>query len=198
MMPRASRNSERRASYRAPRCSGGRGQIRRARAQCADDVTAQPATSLSGSGAASRRSFASERQVLLLQLQQSASKTMGRFDVDGAARRIAPRRTLRSRRRRCCRLARPDSSRCGRQGGRPVDLTGPLPAAPRGDRPRRAAVSALPATGRVPREGRQLGEPERRARAPDEELHNAKDRASSLVTPLATLVGSADAHQAEQ
>ena len=30
------------------------------------------------------------------------------------------------------------------------------------------------------------------------ELHNAKDRASSLVTPFATLVGSADAHQAEQ
>ena len=146
-------------------------------------------------------SFAAQRQVLLLKLQASAAKAMSHFDPDQASQRMvsAAQTSLAG-------AAVLTSGAAGLSGLVAVkavalfDLSGLLPA----------ALLAGVGLGVLPMQRYRL-QREYRERIDvlestldtavhahlKAELHSAKDRAACLITPFATLVGSASARQEE-
>lgn len=147
-------------------------------------------------------SFASQRQVLLLQLQQSASSTIDRFEPDAAAQRM-----ITAAQSAIAQAALLTSGAAGLSGlvavkaAALVDLTGLLPA----------ALLAGVGLGVLPMQRYRLQMEYREKvdelavsldRAVEEhlkqELIDAKSRANALVTPFATLASSADARQQER
>ena len=147
-------------------------------------------------------SFASQRQVLLLQLQQSASSTIDRFEPDAAAQRM-----ITAAQSAIAQAALLTSGAAGLSGlvavkaAALVDLTGLLPA----------ALLAGVGLGVLPMQRYRL-QMEYREKVDElavsldgaveehlkQELIDAKSRANALVTPFATLASSADARQQER
>ena len=152
--------------------------------------------------AATASSFASQRQLLLLQLQTSATKAVDTFDSATAAQRMVT-----AAQAAVAQAAVLTSGAAGLSGlvavkaAALVDLTGLLPAALLAG----VGLGVLPMQRhRLQTEYREKTDElantlDRAVRAHlTQELQGARDRCDQLVTPFATLVGSAHTQQEER